>query len=69
MAAGLTQEELAARSGVSRMTIGLIEEGHPNREFGKVLWISDDLGVFWTLVPAPRSAFSLDSLEAESEPL
>lgn len=68
-AAGLTQQELARRSGVSRPTVGLIERGHPNGELGKVLAMVKALGMQLRVEPAPAQTFTLDALEAESEPL
>ncbi len=41
---GLTQAEVAERSGVSRQLVVKIEKGHPRAEIGKVLAVVRALG-------------------------
>ncbi|WP_454850580.1 helix-turn-helix transcriptional regulator [Promicromonospora soli] len=43
--AGMTQAELAARSGVSRRTIINVENGHPTGEIGRIITIARALGL------------------------
>ncbi|WP_051702832.1 helix-turn-helix transcriptional regulator [Oerskovia turbata] len=69
LGAGMTQQDLARASGVSRLTIGLIERGHPNGEVGKLLAVARALGMGWRLEPLAPAAFSLDSLEQDTDPL
>lgn len=69
IAAGLSQQDLADRSGVSRLTIGLIERGHPAGELGKVLSVAAALGLQLSFVPAGAASFSLDVIDDDSEPL
>ncbi|MBK8459932.1 MAG: helix-turn-helix transcriptional regulator [Micropruina sp.] len=62
---GLTQAELAERSGVSRQLLIKIEKGHPGAEIGKIMAIVKALGggvVFEELPPSPPSAFDLDQI-------
>ncbi|WP_420620307.1 helix-turn-helix domain-containing protein [Candidatus Poriferisocius sp.] len=44
-AAGLTQQQLADRSGVSRRWIGLCEKGHPGAELGNLMRVARALGL------------------------
>jgi HTH-type transcriptional regulator / antitoxin HipB len=69
VAAGMTQSALSSASGVSRLTIGLIERGHPNGELGKILAVTNALGMGWQLVPLKAPTFSLDALDQDTDPL
>lgn len=46
---GLTQEQLAAISGVGRRFVGELEAGKPTCQIGKVLKVLDTLGVRMSL--------------------
>ena len=59
---GLTQAELAAKSGVSRPWLSELETGKRTAEFGRVLWVLDALDLAVTLTPAADpDAFDLNS--------
>lgn len=51
---GLTQEELAVRAGVSRMTVSRIEAGF-DPKLSTVWELSRALGLEWVLVPKALS--------------
>jgi HTH-type transcriptional regulator/antitoxin HipB len=52
---GMSQADLAARTGVSRKWIYEVEGGKPTAEFGLVLQVLDELGLELELAPhAPR---------------
>ncbi|NMM17481.1 MAG: helix-turn-helix transcriptional regulator [Cellulomonas sp.] len=67
--AGLTQVDLAERSGVSRPTLRQIEAGHPTGELGKVLAVVTTLGLQMRLEAAPEPTFGLDSFDLDTMPL
>lgn len=50
---GLTQAQLAERSGVSRRTIINVENGHPAGEIGRIITIARALGLVMVLEEAP----------------
>lgn len=54
-AAGLTQQQLADRAGVSRRWIGLCEKGHPGAEVGNLMRVLRALGLALRLEPAPAA--------------
>jgi transcriptional regulator with XRE-family HTH domain len=49
--AGLTQDELGARAGVSRQLVSRIESGSPRGEVGRVAQVAAALGYRLTVVP------------------
>ena len=63
--AGLTQQQLAERAGVSRRWLIALESGHSERaELGKVLDTLDTLGLDLTVTTTPRATSRLtDVLE------
>lgn len=67
--AGLSQTALAALAGVSRPTLGQIEEGHPTGEIGKAQAVIASLGLQLRLERAEQSTFGLDSLDEGTIPL
>lgn len=52
---GMTQAELAARSGVSRRTIINVENGHPAGEIGRIITIARALGLVMVLEEASET--------------
>ena len=52
-AAGLTQQQLADRAGVSRRWIGLCEKGHPGAELGNLMRVMRALGLSARFEPSP----------------
>lgn len=54
-AAGLTQQQLAERSGVSRRWIGLCEKGHPRAELGNLMRVARALGLAVRFDPQPSA--------------
>lgn len=61
--AGLTQQQLAERAGVSRRWLIALESGHSERaELGKVLDTLDTLGLDLTVSTTPRATSSLADL-------
>lgn len=50
--AGLTQDELGDRAGVSRQLVGRVESGSPRGEVGRVAQIAAALGYRLTITPA-----------------
>lgn len=67
VAAGLTQAQLAERSGVSRRTIISIENGHSAGEVGRILTIARALHQVVKLEPAPLTDELDDLLGATSD--
>ncbi len=66
-AAGLSQDQLAARAGVSRRWLAALEAGKPGAEVGLVLRTFAALGADLTAVDAtaiPPDAVDLDTLLA-----
>lgn len=59
-AAGLTQDQLAGRSGVSRRWLAAVEAGKPGAEIGLVLRTFAALGVDLSASDAVISADSVD---------
>ncbi|MEU4360796.1 helix-turn-helix transcriptional regulator [Promicromonospora sp. NPDC023987] len=53
--AGLTQAELAERSGVSRRTIINVENGHSAGEIGRIITIARALGLVMVLEEASNT--------------
>ena len=51
--AGLTQQQLADRAGVSRRWIGLCEKGHPGAELGNLMRVMRALGLAARFEPSP----------------
>ena len=51
--AGLTQQQLADRAGVSRRWIGLCEKGHPGAELGNLMRVMRALGLSARFEPSP----------------
>jgi transcriptional regulator with XRE-family HTH domain len=49
--AGLTQDELGARAGVSRQLVSRVESGSPRGEVGRVARVAAALGYRLTIVP------------------
>ncbi len=67
-AAGLTQTDLAAASGVSRQWLSALEHGKPTAELGLVLAVLDALNIQMELTERPPTAageIDLDTLLAE----
>ena len=61
--AGLTQQQLAERAGVSRRWLIALESGHAERaELGKVLDTLDTLGLDLTVSTTPRATSRLADL-------
>lgn len=61
--AGMTQADLAARSGVSRRTIIHVENGHPTGEIGRIITIARALGLVMTLeVSSETGDVDLDTI-------
>ena len=58
--AGLTQQELAERAGVSRRWLSGLEAGKPSAEIGLVLRVIAALGMYADVRPAPRPDIDLD---------
>ncbi|OHU12781.1 helix-turn-helix domain-containing protein [Mycobacteroides chelonae] len=54
--AGLTQEEVAYRAGLSRRSVGQIEAGHPCGEIAAVAAVADALGYRLTVAAKESSA-------------
>ena len=52
-ALGLTQEDVAAQVGVSRITVGAVENGKDTAHVGIVLQICRDLGLHLSLAEPP----------------
>lgn len=67
--AGLSQEALAQKAGISRPTLRTLEQGHPTGELGKALAVLRALGLELRIAPATASTFTLDSLDADTRPL
>ncbi len=72
---GLSQEELAARMGVSRQWIGAFEGGRPRAELGLVIRLLHALDLRFELVerdsdrrPPERGSVDLDALLEEYRP-
>jgi transcriptional regulator with XRE-family HTH domain len=51
--AGLTQDELGQRAGVTRQLVSRVESGNPRGEVGRVAQVADALG--YRLTVAPRT--------------
>jgi HTH-type transcriptional regulator / antitoxin HipB len=65
---GLSQADLAKRSGVSRPWISHVETGKPTAEFGRIIRLLDTLGLSLTLVIGDDAATAdLDVLLSEYE--
>lgn len=59
---GLSQEDVAARSGTSRRWLSDLEGGKATVEFGLVLKVVFALGLMMEVGPAPAPGVDLDSL-------
>jgi HTH-type transcriptional regulator/antitoxin HipB len=60
-AAGLSQEALATRAGVSRRWLTGLEAGKPSAEVGLVLRVIAALGQYADVRPDPATDFDLDT--------
>ncbi|QCB92776.1 helix-turn-helix domain-containing protein [Cellulomonas shaoxiangyii] len=67
--AGLSQQALADKAGISRPTLRTLEQGHPTGELGKALDVLRALDLELRLAPASTATFTLDSLEHDTRPL
>ncbi|MET0491747.1 MAG: helix-turn-helix domain-containing protein [Actinoplanes sp.] len=59
---GLSQEEVATRSGTSRRWLSELENGKPTVEIGLTLKVVFALGLMMEVGPAPAPEVDLDSL-------
>ncbi|MBB2945165.1 transcriptional regulator with XRE-family HTH domain [Actinoplanes lutulentus] len=59
-AAGLSQDELATRAGVSRRWLSAFEGGKPSAEVGLVFHVIVALGMFVDVSPEPPRELDLD---------
>ncbi|WP_433828151.1 helix-turn-helix domain-containing protein [Actinoplanes sp. CA-015351] len=59
-AAGLSQEELATRAGVSRRWLSAFESGKSSAEVGLVFHLTAALGMFVEVNPEPPRELDLD---------
>lgn len=64
--AGLTQDELGARAGVSRQLVSRIESGSPRGEVGRVAQVAAALGYRLTVVlrTPPKSTQDREAVKA-----
>lgn len=64
--AGLTQDELGARAGVSRQLVSRVESGNPRGELGRVAQVAAALGYRLTVVPRkpPKPTSDRQSVKA-----
>lgn len=63
---GLTQQQLAAISGVSREWLGRLEAGAPRLHFGRVLDVVTALGYACRLEPGTTETAPLDDVIADA---
>lgn len=64
--AGLTQDELGARAGVSRQLVSRVESGSPRGEIGRVAQVAAALGYRLTVEPRkpPKSTQDRQAVKA-----
>ena len=68
-AAGLSQEELAGRLGVSRQSVSLWEQGETNPTVENIYAMADVLEVSFDELMASHTDGAVSPLPAEDEPL